>query len=149
MLGLAFHLVYDKWGSCSAPSLFQNVIQQGLLDQNPFAIQLSRTDDERDQIIFSSLPEDTSSEKLIEVLLDYRRNCQECESWKIHLSSGWQVSANNIAIPSEEHTTVISSSYPHISLSDEAVARINGQLDGTRPKPGLTAVYELTCRVLL
>ncbi|KAF2177127.1 acid protease [Zopfia rhizophila CBS 207.26] len=136
VLGLALHRTFDEWGNFGAPSPFQNMVDQERLNENLFTLQLPRTDHERGEITLGGLPENVTRNKLIEVPLDHSKDSSNDRFWDFYTSNGWQVSIQNMSmchgcpyatrpILTEEHTAIISSSHPYISLPGEAARRAN------------------------
>lgn len=135
-IDLSLRQVLEPWGNFTASSPFQNMIQQDLLDENLFTLRLSRTDNEAGELILGGLPETLhqSRSEMIEVPLNHSQTGGGDEWWDFYTSGGWQIPAQSIfmdfdnkSIPiiSSEHTAIVSSSHPFISLSDEAAEAAN------------------------
>lgn len=133
-LGLSLHQTSEEWGNFSAPSPFQNMVQQDLLDENIFALRLARTDDEIGELILGGLPEALDRNEMIEVPLNHSRDGGGDEWWDFFTSSGWQISAQSISmdfynesvpVMSSERTAIVSSSHPYIALAEEDAAAAN------------------------
>ncbi|KAF2187663.1 acid protease [Zopfia rhizophila CBS 207.26] len=133
-LGLSLHRIADSWGNFSASGPFQNMIEQDLLHENIFTLTLPRVDREMGELTLGGLPESLDSCEMIEVPLNHSRTGGGDEWWDFATSSGWQISAQSISMDSpsgsipimtSEHTAIISSSYPYISLPHDLAAAAN------------------------
>jgi saccharopepsin len=137
-LGLSLYQTTEPWGNFTTLSPFQNMIKQGLLNENIFTLKLSRTDDESGELTLGGIPDNLYRHPMIQVPLDYSRVGDGDESWEFYTSSGWQISTQSIStsfpngspngstpIITSEHTAIISSSHPYISLPEDAAAVAN------------------------
>ncbi|KAF2871848.1 aspartic peptidase domain-containing protein [Massariosphaeria phaeospora] len=137
VFGLALFQTVDggNWSDFTAPSPFQNMIEQGLLDENVFTLKFPRTREEKGEITLGGLPSNLRQEDLIEMPLNHKIDDSE-EVWKFYAMNGWQVSlsrmtmafnSSNASIPvlDKPQVAVISSSFPWIGLPTDVAARAN------------------------
>ncbi|KAH7372235.1 aspartic peptidase domain-containing protein [Pyrenochaeta sp. MPI-SDFR-AT-0127] len=123
----------------AAPSPFQNMMQQKLLDKNIISLKLGRTDQEMGEIILGGLPRNVQREDMIEVPLDHNKTDDSDHIWRYYTMNGWQVSVKSMSmgmnsseastsVLDKPQTAVISSSFPWIGVPDEVAKKIHETL---------------------
>jgi hypothetical protein len=140
-LGLALHNVSIGKADFTGVSPFHSLVQQKLLDREIFCLKLSRNDDEPGELTLGGLPDGLEEQALtVCVPLDHTKPGEGAlPGWVYFTSSGWQVSVVNISVGASNQNAskpilrspviaVISSSYPYISLPNDAVAEAHRQI---------------------
>lgn len=141
VLGLALFptLDGDRWGNFTDSSVFHNMIDQDLLDENLFTLSFPRTDWERGEIIFGALPSNLCRDQMIEIPLDHSKTDDSDHVWRYYTMNGWQIPVTSMSISSnssgastqvmdEPQIAVIVSSFPWVFLPNSVADRINAAI---------------------
>jgi hypothetical protein len=129
----------DLYGTFTASSSFQHMIEQRLLEESSFTLQLPRRDDEIGVMSLGSLPAGVSRKDMIEVPLTapIENGIDEdgLDFWDHYTMSGWSINIASmsmvsnysmISIPIDgPRFAVVSSSFPWIAMTDEAALAAN------------------------
>lgn len=138
VLGLALRDIEDDDSTLHSPSLFQGMLDQGLLDDYVFTLRMSRKDEEIGELTLGGIPDYIDKHKLVDIPLTRNYDGGDSQEMRFYSSNGWQVALNNITISDDalthrsvlasNYTAVLSTSYPWIVFPWDDAKAIWSQL---------------------
>jgi saccharopepsin len=138
LLGLALRDIEDNETTLHTPSLFQTMIDQGLLEDHLFTLRLPRIDEEIGELTLGSIPDYINRDSLVDIPLTHNYDGGDSWDMQYYASNGWQIALNNLTVSSatstnrplltSNYTAVVSTSYPWIVFPWDDAHAIYSQL---------------------